>query len=252
MYEDLPRDAPERRALREEILEGHKNGTLDEVCRRWVHQRMELLLKYADPSRPDISLPPTPGYQFRIEILELSFPIWRRFRVPAGVSFRTLHDTVQIVMGWENYHLYRFDVGDGIAFTDNPQGPGERYSDELIDEYLKYPGAGFFYEYDFGDRWDHMLVLEEQPPPVQAPECIVGACACPPEDCGGPQLYDEFVHSRKKRKGRVSSKWQHRMGNYWDADAFDRKQINRGLVEYWQSVLEEQEAEVESEAKKAE
>jgi hypothetical protein len=115
---------------------------------------------------------------------------------------------------------------------------GDRYPDELIDGHLR-PGTQLLYEYDFGDRWEHTLVLEKQLSlPVQAPRCNVGARACPPEDCGGPWLYDEFLHARKKRKGKVSPKWQDRIGSYWDADAFDKDQINQELAEYWQSTLE--------------
>ncbi len=174
------------------------------------------------------------GYVFKIWLPDLRPQIWRRFKVPSGISFRQLHDVIQIVMGWENYHLYRFAVGF-YGFADNPMGAGDRYSDEAIDAHLNHPDAEFFYEYDFGDSWGHILKLEKTLlKPVKVPVCLAGNRACPPEDCGGTWVYDEFLRSRQKKAGRVSRKWQEHIGKYWDSEAFDRKRINKELKEFWQ------------------
>ena len=111
----------------------------------------------------------------------------------------------------------------------------DRLSSEPIHPYLTREGQQLFYEYDFGDSWGHVLTLEKiLTRTVTAPRCMAGNRACPPEDSGGPWIYDEFLRSRRSRKGRVSRKWQHRMGNYWDADAFDLKTTNENLQFEWQ------------------
>jgi hypothetical protein len=92
----------------------------------------------------------------------------------------------------------------------------------------------FFYEYDFGDSWGHILKLEKiLTKRVAMPRCMAGNRACPPEDIGGAFIYNQVLHSRKKRKGRVSRKWQELIGNYWDADAFDLKQTNEEIADFW-------------------
>jgi hypothetical protein len=137
-------------------------------------------------------------------------------------------------MGWENYHLYRFDVGE-MSFTTERMAGEDHYSDEPLDAYLAEIGYQLFYEYDFGDRWEHVLTLEKfLVREVTMPLCMAGNRACPPEDCGGPWLYVEFLRSRQSHKGRVSRKWQHRIGNYWDADAFDLQATNNALKSEWQ------------------
>jgi len=174
------------------------------------------------------------GYVFKIVLEGVRPQIWRRFKVPAGITFHTLHDIIQAVMGWENYHLYRF-TSDLAAFTTQPMASEDRSSSERIDGYLTREGQQLFYEYDFGDLWGHVLTLEKIfSRPVITPRCTAGNRACPPEDSGGPWIYSEFLHSRRSRKGRVSRKWQHRMGNYWDADAFDLDVINETLQSEWQ------------------
>jgi hypothetical protein len=176
------------------------------------------------------------GYVFKIVLQGIRPQIWRRFKVPAGISFHTLHDIIQVVMGWENYHLYRFDVG-WKGFTTQPMAGEDHYSDEPIDAYLAEIGYQLFYEYDFGDRWEHILTLEKfLVREVSEPLCMAGNRACPPEDSGGPWIYDEFLRSRQSRKGRVSRKWQRRIGNYWDADAFDLQATNDALKDDWHEI----------------
>jgi site-specific recombinase XerD len=173
------------------------------------------------------------GYIFKIWIHDIKPQIWRRFQIPAGITFRQLHDIIQIVMGWENYHLYRFSV-DYHGFADEPMGAEDRYSDEIIDNYLSQLDTEFFYEYDFGDSWGHILKVEKiVSNVVSMPECLAGNRACPPEDCGGPWLYAEFLQSRKKKAGRVSPKWQDHIGKYWDSEKFDLKEINEELNSSW-------------------
>jgi len=52
----------------------------------------------------------------------------------------------------------------------------------------------FIYEYDFGDSWEHEVLVEQVLPPdadFKHPVCLAGANASPPEDCGGiPGYYD--------------------------------------------------------------
>lgn len=52
------------------------------------------------------------------------------------------------------------------------------------------------YEYDFGDGWEHEVVVEavwRMPLGLKFAVCLDGANACPPEDCGGPFGYEELL-----------------------------------------------------------
>jgi len=206
--------------------------------RNFVQVKPEML-EFDDPFEDELgdSIQVTPavqGYLFKIWLEGIRPLIWRRFQVPAGISFHALHDIVQLVMGWENFHLYRFTVGD-LAFMATPLGMGDYSADERIDPYLQQMGTTIYYEYDFGDAWGHILKLEKQLTEPLRPACLAGKAACPPEDCGGLWVYKEFLRSRKKRSGRVSPKWQEQMGTFWDADAFDLALTNSALQIFWDS-----------------
>lgn len=99
-------------------------------------------------------------------------------------------------MGWEGYHLHLFDIG------------GRRYGephavDDVADEarlplnaLVKSGVARFSYTYDFGDNWEHSVVIERKQPPLDAPlypACVAGKRNCPPEDCGGPWGYQHLL-----------------------------------------------------------
>src|SRR5215472_2111665 len=53
-------------------------------------------------------------YQLKVTLEDVSLPIWRRFQVPGRISLAGLHLVLQVVMGWENAHLYEFRVGKRV------------------------------------------------------------------------------------------------------------------------------------------
>lgn len=52
------------------------------------------------------------------------------------------------------------------------------------------------FDYDFGDGWQHNVVLEAINPvmaDVLYPRCLTGRRSCPPDDCGGPGGYADIL-----------------------------------------------------------
>ncbi|MBP1765040.1 MAG: plasmid pRiA4b family protein, partial [Firmicutes bacterium] len=49
------------------------------------------------------------AYQIKIELVDSEPLIWRRVIIPADVTFRRLHDTIQFSMDWWDSHLYEFE-----------------------------------------------------------------------------------------------------------------------------------------------
>jgi hypothetical protein len=123
-------------------------------------------------------------------------PVWRRLLVPGTMTLADLHQAIQAAMGWEDCHLHAFDIA-GRQY-------GDRHAvDDVADEkrptlnsLVKSGIARFTYTYDFGDNWEHTVVIEKRPPPLgptSYPTCVAGKRNCPPEDCGGPWGYEELL-----------------------------------------------------------
>ena len=102
-------------------------------------------------------------YQIKVSLLGIEPPIWRRFQVKSDITLARLHGILQVMMGWENYHLYQFQSGDEYFGK-----PRSDYMDEMLDagkvklpELFPAEGARIKYEYDFGDSWEHEVKLEK-------------------------------------------------------------------------------------------
>ncbi len=71
-----------------------------------------------------------------------------------------------------------------------------------ISQLLNGEGQKFTYLYDFGDSWEHTLVIEkisEEDKTKKYPLCLAGEWACPPEDCGGTEKYRDLMEIRKNK-----------------------------------------------------
>jgi hypothetical protein len=116
-------------------------------------------------------------------------PVWRRLVVPSSVTLAELHSVFQTAMGWTDSHLHSFDIG-GVLYGDVDDFDGDRVGNETRTRLSSVARvvSKFRYEYDFGDGWEHDVLVEQvqADASVIAPYCLAGRRACPPEDCGGP------------------------------------------------------------------
>ena len=170
------------------------------------------------------------AYQFRVTLRDISPPIWRRILVSAKYSFWDLHVAIQDAMGWQDYHLHLFRIKGRHAHKVTEIGiPDPREKNDVLPgwevplrRHFNDIGISAEYLYDFGDCWEHDVLLEGhllREKGRKYPCCIGGERACPPEDCGGPSGYDELFqlsHTCARRKRTVS--W---LGNAYDPEVFD-------------------------------
>lgn len=144
---------------------------------------------------------PAPVYELKITLVGLTPLIWRRVQVPSSIKLCCLHSAIQVVMGWTDSHLHQFEK-DGKNWG-VPEW--DEFGDlDLIDEskttladVLRAEGDSMIYLYDFGDNWQHEVVLEKIALADAAlpthPICLGGERRCPLEDVGGVSGYEEFL-----------------------------------------------------------
>ena len=132
-------------------------------------------------------------HQLKITLRGVSTPpVWRRVLVPAGVTLGDLHEVIQQAMGWDNGHMHVFSVAGQEYGSPDPELGQASDRKVLLSQVLTGPGDRLRYTYDFGDDWEHDIVLEETRtgvPEETYPSCVAGKGACPPEDCGGAWGY---------------------------------------------------------------
>src|SRR4030066_138123 len=131
-----------------------------------------------------------PAYQLKVTLRGSDPPIWRRFLVPSDITLRSLHDALQMVMGWSDSHMHQFSAGGVFYGTPDREFGMHRVNEKKtkLDELVRNPKARIAYEYDFGDGWEHEVTLEKILPHTRGaryPWIVAGERACPPEDVGG-------------------------------------------------------------------
>ena len=176
----------------------------------------------------------TPIHQLKITLKHIQPPIWRRVLAPGDASLEHLHLVIQAVMPWLNYHLHHFQMGEtfyGIPHSDDFLEYVDSSDSELC-TVLASEGDKLVYEYDFGDNWEHEVLLErilEPDPDILYPTCIAGERACPPEDCGGPHGYALMLEALADPAHEEYQRYKEWLGGEFDPEAFDLEEVNANL-----------------------
>ncbi|MEA2613691.1 MAG: hypothetical protein QOI52_1650 [Chloroflexota bacterium] len=176
-----------------------------------------------------------------IALDEVKPPVRRRIEVPLAIRLDRLHQVFQVVMGWENYHLYEFRIGRDIAYgVPDPNGdflgsssrPASRTT--LAQLVAQTRNKTFKYVYDFGDDWQHTVKLEAiavPEPEAVYPRLLSAEGPCPPEDIGGPWGYAEYLEAIADPNHERHVEMLEWRGSDFDPKAVDeaaiRKQLNR-------------------------
>ena len=165
---------------------------------------LELAIETIRQGRPAPKLPPKrkkadgppPVYQIKVNLVGAKPPIWRRLEVPATITLAKLHDVIQIAFGWEDYHMHAFETGYGTFGVPDPELEHKSEKPVTLEQVADGEKAKIRYTYDFGDGWDHDILVEkvlDRDPKTRYPRCTAGRRAAPPEDCGGIGGYEELV-----------------------------------------------------------
>jgi len=178
-------------------------------------------------------------YQLKVTLKHIRPPIWRRVLVPAEMSLADLHDVIQMAMGWCDGHLHAFRAGGREYSLPDPIND-DLFGAPEIDErsavlraVARHEKDKLTYEYDFGDGWEHEVVVEKILPREQGkdyPVCVTGRRACPPEDCGGPWGYGAFLEAIANPHHPDHKEMTEWIGDDFDPGAFDLQAVNERLA----------------------
>lgn len=188
--------------------------------------------------------------QLKITLDGIKPSIWRKIQIDDSINFKKLHKIIQIVMGWEDYHLYNFEIDKDTSIEASQcsedqfavdsilsgfRAKRKEYKDNetQVSDFLKEEKQKILYTYDFGDTWEHIIKVEKILPKESGkkyPICISGKRACPPEDCGGPWGYDELLEILEDPEHpEYEERIEEWLGKDFDPEAFDLDKINKKL-----------------------
>ena len=173
-------------------------------------------------------------YQFKVSLEGIRPQIWRKIQVPENYNFYELHVAIQDSFGWEDYHLHQYMVKNpetGRNEIISMPNSHMKVVDERkakISKYFTETKQNAHYEYDFGDSWEHNIILEKivfRAEGEKYPKCIGGKRACPPEDCGGVWGYEALIEIIKNPKHPEYKERLEWLGGKFDPEKFDHKDL---------------------------
>jgi len=127
--------------------------------------------------------------------------------VPVDINFRQLHEILQVVFDWKNYHLHGFNIFDEEGLCqinivcdyeeDEAPHPDLRMTVGSEVKLLSYADKQYKinYCYDYGDSWEHEITIQDINADYDKnyPICIMGEGNAPPEDVGGIPGFEVFL-----------------------------------------------------------
>ena len=180
-------------------------------------------------------------YQIQVALKECKPKIWRRLLIPSNLLLSDLHKIIQTAMGWTNTHLHQF-IKNRTYYTVKMEGDdmwdemdNVDYKKMKISDLLTKEKERISYEYDFGDGWQHEVILEKILPvddTIKYPICLTGKMNCPPEDCGGVWGYENMLEILKQPKHEEYEELVEWLGDEdFDPEYFDKEEVNELLRE---------------------
>ena len=172
-------------------------------------------------------------YQLKVTLKGVRPPIWRRVLVGDTTTLARLHAILQVVMGWEDSHMHSFKI-DGVEYGEPSIDSYVTVKDErrfALGEVVSKVKTKFLYTYDFGDEWQHELLVEEILPIAAEqplPACVAGKRAGPPEDVGGAWGYMALLEARDNPRHPERENFARLIAAY-DPEAFDLAAVNTRL-----------------------
>ena len=170
-------------------------------------------------------------YEFTISLLNTKPLVWRKVLAHDFIELEELHFLFQLAMGWDDQHLYSFDI-NGKTYSDEETALDANYHavDGIILRDVLGDSKCFKYDYDFGDGWEHEVRITdvlEHDFRMNYPICIAGENACPPENCGGYQGFEHLKQTISGKDSREKDEMLAWLGGFYSPYTFDPNFVNK-------------------------
>jgi len=175
-------------------------------------------------------------FQLKVTLKNIKPPIWRRFLVGEDITLYRLYIILIEIMGWGGGHLHSFTINGKYYGTPDPEY--DSFHETINEKRVKLKDVidrerqKFSFEYDFGDGWQHEILVGKILPyekHINDPICVKGARACPPDDCGGPNGYMDFLEAIQNPKHREHKTLLEWAGGSFNPEEFDVKEVSEAL-----------------------
>jgi len=193
-------------------------------------------------------MPPKQTISLKLTLSHVSPPVWRRVEVPSDVTLFQLAAILITVMGWHGGHLHQFRISGKYYGIPDENGIAETIDERemLLKDIIGQGVKRFIFEYDFGDGWEHVVEIKgtvDSQKDVKYPRVTGGKRRCPPEDCGGPWGYADFLKAIRDPKHPEHKNMLEWIGGDFDSEYFDLEEFPnlaaeaKAMEKEWENVF---------------
>jgi hypothetical protein len=171
----------------------------------------------------------------RMELVDTDPLVWREVVVPTSATLKVLHEVIQVVMNWFDYHLWEFEIGGhayGVPMEDDWRDePMRDAAKTRLRDVLGTGATKIGYTYDFGDNWEMRLVARDRREGEfgRYPLYVGGERNAPPEDCGGVGGFYALLEALADEDHPDHDEVAEAFDGY-DPEAVDEEGIRYGLL----------------------
>jgi len=181
-----------------------------------------------------------PIARVRIELEGTDPLVWRELDLPLSTTLAALHDIIQVVMGWWDYHLHEFVIGDriyGVPSADDALYERKVYKAKALrlGSLIERGVDRFLYVYDFGDNWQHQITVGEVrqgDADVEYPRFIGGERRAPPEDVGSISGFEEFLEAMADPDHDDHARMIEWYGKQFDPEDIDERRLHMIIEDF--------------------
>jgi len=111
------------------------------------------------------------AYQLKIELIDSNPLVWRTLAIPKDATLNQLHECIQILFGWMDFHNYELKCKKTnqtyVRYPEEWEEESEEESKPLSTTNVRLSecfqvGEEWEYLYDFGDYWLHHIIIEKE------------------------------------------------------------------------------------------
>lgn len=176
-------------------------------------------------------------FKLNVSLDDSPVEVSRTLIVPSNIRLSMLSHVMVRAMGWDGSHLAQFIKGKifycSKEVIEESWGFVEAYdyTKVALNEVLKRKGSHIRWEYDFGDSWEHTIVVAERIKTTKPMKIEVTEAkgACPPDDCGGVWGYADMLEILKDKKHPYYGDTVEWLGPRFNPTKVSIRSLNNGL-----------------------
>lgn len=164
-----------------------------------LNKNLEILDSYSQNDITTNLEDSTGGYLITLQLYSETL-VWRDVKIPNNITFKHLHNLIQKIFNFKNYHMWEFEVpkkvdGETVDLSQVIRNISSDDADNVKISEIFEDNLIVLYRYDMGDNWEIVITKNKDIEYSSKSAEITGyeGKYSPMDDMGGVMVFDEIM-----------------------------------------------------------